>query len=210
MKSFTLHCLAAALCACAALAGCGEPAWRASAASSSPRTGAGVAATRFGQPLRVQGRSVQAGDPAPDVVLSDTGAADVRLSDFRGRIVLLSVVPDINTPVCSSTTLRLEHEAPHLGDGVAVVTVSGDSPFVQERWMETNDCSAVRMLSDSRRRAFGRAFGVGVEGEDVLVRSMFVIDREGILRHVELVGEQADAPDEDAALAVVRRLKAGG
>lgn len=195
---------------CSALAGCGEPAWRATAAPSSDHTGPGTPATRLGRPMQLEGNVIRAGDPAPDVVLEDLQADDVRLSSLRGRIVLLSVVPAINTPVCSSTTLHLEQEASRLGEDVKVVTVSADSPFDQEAWMRENGCSAVTMLSDRRRREFGRAFGVAIAGADVLARAMFVIDRAGIVRHVELVGEQADAPDEKAALRVARRLQSAG
>ncbi len=203
-----LSIVLASVLAAALPGGCGEPAWRASAAPRSDRTGPGTPATRFGRPLSLQGRPLKVGDAAPDVVLDDRVGGEVRLSSLRGKVVLISVVPDINTPVCASTTRRLDEAAPRLGDGVAVVTVSADSPFVQDAWCRENECSAVRMLSDRARRQFGQAFGVTVAGEDVLARSMFVIGRDGTVRHVEVVGEQSDAPDEAEALGVVRRLQA--
>jgi thiol peroxidase len=200
-------CCAALLLTCGLIVGCGEPAWRTSAAESSAVTGAATTPTRFGQPIRLAGNTLAVGDRAPDVTLVDRHGRNVRLSSLRGKVVLLSVVPDINTPVCASTTRRLNALAPQLGEEVAVLTVSADSPHEQDAWAAANNCRAVALLSDDLRKQFGRAFGVAVAGEPVLARSMFVIDREGVIRHIEVVGEQTDAPDGAAALAVVRRLR---
>jgi thiol peroxidase len=68
----------------------------------------------------------------------------------------------------------------------------------------------VRTLSDHREAAFGQAYGVLLKGLRLLARAVFVVDRSGTVRYVQIVKELTSEPDYDAALQVVTKLKKEG
>jgi len=88
------------------------------------------AITMKGNPLTLTGNEIKAGDNAPDVTLVANDLSEVKLSSFKGKKVILSVVPSLDTPVCDLETKRFNQEASKLSD-VVVLTVSKDLPFAQ-------------------------------------------------------------------------------
>src|SRR2546427_9725499 len=86
-----------------------------------------------GTPLTLVGPEIKPGQPAPDVTAVDTSLQAVRLSDARGKVLLLSSVPSLDTPVCDTETRRVNQEAGKPGPGSAVWTISMGLPFAHER-----------------------------------------------------------------------------
>ncbi|MEJ5357423.1 MAG: thiol peroxidase [Desulfobacterales bacterium] len=166
------------------------------------------AVTLRGNPLTLVGEEIREGAPAPDVVLLDNDLRPVRLSDFRGKVLIVSTVPSLDTPVCDMETRRFNTEAAALGADVQVLTVSMDLPFAQKRWCGAAGVDKVKTLSDHREAAFGRAFGVLIQELRLLARSVFVVDREGVVRYVQHVKEVSQEPDYGAVIAAVKKLLA--
>lgn len=159
-----------------------------------------------GKPLTLLGSTPGIGEEAPDATLLANDLSEAAISDSLGKVCILSVVPSLDTPVCDAQTRRFNTEAGSFGDDVVILTISMDLPFAQARWCGSAGIEAVRTLSDHREAAFGAAYGVLVEELRFLARAVFVLDREGIIRHVEIVDEMTRPPDYDAALAVMRQL----
>jgi len=164
------------------------------------------AATMKGNPLTLVGNEVKAGDKAPDSVLVDSDLSEVRLSSFFGKVLVLSAVPSLDTPVCDTETRRFNEEAARLGHEVKIVTVSMDLPFAQKRWCGAAGVENVVTLSDHRNASFGQDYGILIKGLRLLARAVFVVDKEGVVRYVQLVKEVADEPDYDEVLAEVKKL----
>lgn len=164
------------------------------------------AVTLRGNPLTLVGEEIRPGAPAPDVTLLDNDLKPVKLSDFRGKVLIVSSVPSLDTPVCDMETRRFNTEAAGLGADVQVLTVSMDLPFAQKRWCGAAGVDKVKTLSDHREAAFGRAFGVLIQELRLLARSIFVVDREGIVRYVQHVKEVSQEPDYGAVIAAVKKL----
>lgn len=158
-------------------------------------------------PMTGLGRELHVGERAPDAVLAGKGFVPepVRLSDYRGKVLILSTVPSLDTPTCDRETRRWEQERLALGDQVEMLTVSVDLPFAQARWCGAAD---VRHATASayRNPQFGIDYGVGLKENGLLARAVFVIDREGVLRHVDYVRQISDEPDYAAALGAAREL----
>ena len=159
-----------------------------------------------GNPLTLVGNEVKAGDKAPDSVLVGSDLSEVRLSSFFGRVLVLSAVPSLDTPVCDTETRRFNEEAARLGHEVKIVTVSMDLPFAQKRWCGAAGVENVVTLSDHRNASFGQDYGILIKGLRLLARAVFVVDKEGVVRYVQLVKEVADEPDYDEVLAEVKKL----
>jgi thiol peroxidase len=103
-------------------------------------------------------------------------------------------------------TRRFNDEAGRLGDNVEILTISMDLPFAQKRWCGAAGVDRVQTLSDHRDAAFGQAYGVLIKGLRLLARAVFVVDKEGTIRYIELVKEIASEPDYDSVLTAVKEL----
>ncbi len=159
-----------------------------------------------GDPLTVIGPKLQPGDPFPAVKLVAPDLSEVNLADMRGQVLLISVVPSLDTGICDAQTRRFNEEAEKLGDRVKVITVSADLPWAQRRWLNDAEAKHIIALSDHRDMAFGDAAGTHVKELRIEQRAIFVVDREGKVAYAEYVPEIAQHPDYDAALEAVQRL----
>jgi thiol peroxidase len=160
--------------------------------------------TAHGTPVTLLGPDLKVGDPAPDFAVVDGAFKPVRLSDYKGKTVLISAVPSLDTKVCSLQTKRFNDEAEKLSLNVAVVTISEDLPFAQTRFCGAENIKTSRVLSDSVHREFGLRYGVLIKDMGLLARSIWVIGPDGRIRYRELVPELTNHPDYDRALAAVR------
>jgi thioredoxin-dependent peroxiredoxin len=161
------------------------------------------AVTMKGSPLTLVGNEIKPGDKAPDFEVLDNGLAPVKLGAYRGKVIVLSAVPSLDTPVCDLETRTFNTEAAKLSDDVVILTVSMDLPFAQKRWCGAAGVERVTTLSDHKDASFGLAYGVLIKELRLLARCVFVIDRKGIVRHVELVKEITHEPDYESVLKAV-------
>jgi thiol peroxidase len=159
--------------------------------------------TLHGNPMTLLGPALVKGQPAPDVTLLDNDLQPAKISDYRGKVVVISSVPSLDTPTCDLQTRRFNQEAANLGDDVAILTISMDLPFAQKRWCGAAGADQVIALSDHKDAAFGQAYGMQIKELRLLARGVFVLDRDGIVVHAQLVPEIGDEPDYDQALAAV-------
>jgi thiol peroxidase len=103
-------------------------------------------------------------------------------------------------------TRRFNEDAGRLGEDVRILTISMDLPFAQKRWCGNAGVDRVITLSDHRQASFGTAYGVLIKELRLLARAVFVLDREGIIRYIQIVKEVTDEPDYDAVLEAVQKL----
>ena len=164
------------------------------------------ATTMKGNPLTLVGPELSKGDPAPDVEVLDNDLNPVRLSSFKGKICVLSIVPSLDTPVCDMQTRRFNDEAGKLGDDVVILTISMDLPFAQKRWCGAAGVDKVSTFSDHREAAFGEAYGVLIKELRLLARAIFVVDKQGTIQYRQLVKEVSEEPNYEAVLEAIKRL----
>ena len=157
-------------------------------------------------PITLLGKEVSVGDLANDFTVLANDLSPVTLADSNGLVRLISVIPSIDTGVCSAQTRKFNEEASSLGDDVRVLTISADLPFAQARWCATEGIDNVQTLSDHRDLSFGEAYGVVMKELRLLARSVFVIDKDNKVTYVEYVGEGTDHPDYEKAILAVKKL----
>lgn len=162
--------------------------------------------TLNGNKFSLSGAELNVGLKAPDFTLAANDLSDVSLKDFKGRVVVLSAVPSLDTPTCSLETARFNKEAGKLGDKVKILTVSKDLPFAQARWCAAQGVKNLQTLSDYKNTSFSQDYGLLIKGLYLLTRAVFVIDGEGIIRYVQFVKEVSNEPDYKAVLDAVNEL----
>lgn len=162
--------------------------------------------TMQGKGLTLSGRELKKGDQLPDVELVGTDLGTVRITDFRGKVLMIAAVPSLDTAVCNLEARRFDQEAERLGENVRVLVVSMDLPFAQKRWAEAAGVRNIKTLSDHRDAAFGREYGLLLKELRLLARAVLVADRDGRLQYVQIVPEVTHEPDYAAALSVAREL----
>ncbi len=164
------------------------------------------AVTLKGKPVTLLGKEVNVGQPAPDCTLIANDLSEVKLSSFKGKKVIFSVVPSLDTPVCDKQTKRFNEEAARLKDTV-ILTISMDLPFAQKRWCGLTGSDKIQTLSDHRDAQFGQVYGVLIKDLRILARAVFITDQKGFIRYKQIVNEIATEPDYSAAFEAVKNLK---
>ena len=157
-------------------------------------------------PLTLIGNKVEVGQQAPDFEVLNGELSPVKLSAFAGKIRIISAVPSLDTSVCDIQTRRFNQEAQRIGNDVRILTISMDLPFAQKRWCGAAGIENLETLSDHRDASFGKAFGVLIKELRLLARSIFVIDKKGVIRYIEIVPELTHEPDYEAAINATKQL----
>jgi len=161
--------------------------------------------TFMGNPITLLGDMVEPGMVAPNFTALKADLTPTSLSDFIGKVVLISSVPSVDTGVCAAQTRRFNTEAASLGD-VVILTISCDLPFALGRFCAAEGIDKVITLSDHKETDFGLKYGFLIEELRLLNRGIVVVDKDGIIRYVEYVKENTNHPDYDAAIAAARKL----
>ena len=163
--------------------------------------------TMKGKPLTLAGTDIRVNDKAPEFTVLTGDLAEVRLSDFgKGTVKVVSVTPSLDTPTCDLQLRRFNHEAGLLPHDVVVLNISMDLPFAVSRFCTTAGIDKARGLSDHRDASFGNAYGVLIKELRLLARSIFIIDKDNVVRYKEIVPEQSSHPDYDKALAALHNI----
>ena len=159
-----------------------------------------------GKPVTLTGKPIKVGQKAPDAEVVANDLSVVKLSSYFGKKCIIASVPSLDTSVCDIETRKFNEEAGKLGSDVVVLTISMDLPFAQKRWCGAAGIKNVITLSDYRYASFGNAYGVLIKDLRLLARAVFVVDKTGVVRYVQIVPEIATEPDYAAALEAVKKL----
>lgn len=162
-----------------------------------------------GGSLTLVGPEAQVGAQAPNFTVLDNDLKPLTLADFKGKTLLIVSVPSLDTPVCDLEARRFNEEAAKLSPSVRILVISMDLPFAQKRWCGAEGVKNVVTLSDYRGASFGMAYGVLIRELRLLARAVFVVDRQGVIRYVQIVPELSQEPDYAPVLAAVAELTRG-
>ena len=159
-----------------------------------------------GNPVQMGGTMPQEGAAAPDFSLVANDMSAVTLQDSEGKVRIVSVVPSIDTGVCSTETARFNREMDNMPDNVVGYTVSVDTPFAQKRWCGAESVEKMQLLSDFKGQKFAHDYGVYLDDLGITARCIFIIDRDGRIAYTQLVPEVSQEPDYNAVMQKARAL----
>ena len=160
-----------------------------------------------GDKVNLEGKEIKVGDMAPSFKAVNKDLSDFNSEDLKGKIVVYSVAPSIDTPVCALQATTFNEEATKLSDDVKIVTVTVDLPFAQERFCSVKGIDNADIVSDYRYKEFGQKFGFMMEELQLLARGVVIVDRDGKVAYVEYVPEVTNDVNFDKALEEVKKLK---
>lgn len=163
--------------------------------------------TMRGKPVTLLGTKAYVGEAAPDFTGIDGKMKEVKLSDFKGKVVILSVFPSVDTKVCAAQTRKFNEEASGLGEDVVVLTLSKDLPFALERFCAAEGIDRIYTLSDYRESEFGMNYGFLMKENKLLARGVVVVGKDGKIFYVQYVKEIGQEPDYKAAIAAAKKAK---
>ena len=164
-----------------------------------------------GKPLKLLGSPVTVGKPLPSVELLDAmSMSNVDLSKERGSVLLLSIVPSLDTLVCEEQTHYLGEKGGMLPKEVRRIVISRDTPFAQKRFAKEAKLTNLQYLSDYKQGDFARSTGILTEGHMLFARSVIILDRKGVIRYIQVVPEMTHLPDMDKAFEKANELAKEG
>lgn len=153
-----------------------------------------------GSPLTLVGRRLESGAPAPVFKVISQDLKEVGLSDFKGRIKVITSFPSLDTPVCDLQVKEFNKKASVVSNEVVILGISKDLPFAQKRFCDTFDIKNIVVLSDYKFSSFGINYGLLIKELNLLARAVLIVDKEDILRYFQVVGELTTPPDYEDAL----------
>lgn len=156
-----------------------------------------------GSPMTLAGRALEVGEAAPDFKVVDSSMAEINLSDFKGKIKIITFFLSLDTPVCDLQVKEFNKRASSLSPDIVIIGLSKDLPFAQKRFCHDNDIESIKVLSDYKYSSFGINYGVLVKELNLLARGVVIIDKADIIRYFKMVSELTMPPDYDDALKVL-------
>jgi thiol peroxidase len=147
------------------------------------------------------GDEVKVGQIAPEFTSAVTGWATVNpLQESKGKVLIISAVPSLDTDVCDRETRRFNEEAAKLSDDIVIYTVSTDFPMAQKRWCGAVGVDKVKVVSDVVDTDFGLKYGIVIKERRYLRRSVFIVGRNGKLTYVNYLPTLGEEPNYDEVI----------
>lgn len=160
--------------------------------------------TAQGKPVTLLGKNIEVGEQAPNFKVVDNNFNAVILDDYKGQAVLISVVPSLDTGVCSIQTKYFNEKVALQFPSVVMLTISTDLPFAQKRFCKAENIDKVTTLSDSVWRDFGQKYGVIIKDMGLLTRTVFILDNSHKVIYKQMVSNLSAEPEYDS---VIKKLK---
>jgi len=161
--------------------------------------------TLKGTPIQTSGQLPSIGSKAPDFKLVNSDLKDCSLSDYKGKRKILSIVPSLDTSVCSLSAKKF-NQAIEKHPQIAVLVISADLPFAQKRVCGAENLKNITTLSMMRSKDFAKDYGILIQDgplAGLCARSIVVLDENDKIMYTELVPEIAQEPNYDKALEAV-------
>jgi thiol peroxidase len=171
----------------------------------------GTQVTFKGKTVNLLGSPISVGRPLPSVELTDAMTMNqVDLSKQGGSVLVLSIVPSLDTPVCEEQTHYFGEKGNEVPKDVKRIVISRDTPFAQKRFAKEARLTNLEYLSDYKQGDFARSTGLLTEGLMLFARSVIVVDKQGIVRYIQVVPEMSHLPDLDKAFERANELAKEG
>ncbi|WMS89642.1 thiol peroxidase [Pseudoalteromonas sp. HL-AS1] len=159
-----------------------------------------------GKPVTLLGQGISVGDSAPNFKVVDDNFIPVTLEDYKGQAVLISVVPSLDTGICSLQTKHFNEKVASQFPSVVMLTISADLPFAQKRFCKAENIDKITTLSDSVWRDFGQKYGLIIKDMGLLTRTVFILDESHNVIYKQLVSSLSTEPEYNSVIEKLKTL----
>lgn len=163
--------------------------------------------TMHGNRFTLDGEIIQIGKQAPEFTAVDADLKPIKLSDYKGKIIVISSFPSIDTSVCSAQMHHFNQMATQLDKDVVIFAISCDLPFALKRYCAAEGIDQVVTLSDYKDVEFGTRYGFLIPALRLLTRGVILIGKDNEVKYVEYVPEITQEPNYEKALEAIKKLK---
>ena len=125
--------------------------------------------------------------------------------NLNNKVSVINVLPSIDTPACEAQT-HLLSESMLLAKDVHRVVISRDLPMAQTKFVKAEGLSNLSFYSDYKYASFGKWSGLLMKGEELLTRAVIVVDKNAIVRHMQIVRDVQKLPNMKKAFKVANKL----
>ena len=159
-----------------------------------------------GSPVTTVGELPAVGTLAPEFTLTKGDLSDAKLSDYKGKRIILNIFPSVDTGVCAASARHFNKDAASL-ENTVVLCISKDLPFAQARFCAAEGIENVIMLSEFKNNDFSVAYGLLLNSGPLAglhSRVVIVLDTEGKVLYTEQVAEITEEPNYEKALSALQ------
>lgn len=157
-----------------------------------------------GQPRQLVGNPPMVGDELPHFKVFDKNHEKIKTRQLLGQVTLISVIPNINTPVCSIQTKKFNQTMDQFPE-VNFLTVSTNLVEDQQKWCAAEGVQNMQLVSD-HEQSFGYAMKLLIPDEGFLARSVWIINPDGKIVYREIVDDLEHEPNYEAAIEELKKL----
>jgi thiol peroxidase len=158
-----------------------------------------------GQAVTVLGSDLKPGDAAPEFSVQTLNWTQFSgLANTEGKVRIIAAIPSLDTEVCDRETRRFNLEAAGLGKDIAILVISTDLPFAQNRWCGAAGVDQVTVLSDHMSADFGSKYSCLIKEARILRRAVFVVDRAGKISYATYMPALGEEPNYTDVLAAAQ------
>lgn len=156
-----------------------------------------------GEPIELEGTLPEIGLAAPAFTVKDSEGNIFTKEDLFGKVTIISVVPDIDTSVCSIQSNKFNDFAKK-AEGINVISISNNTQEALGAWKDAQEAT-IPMYNDATQ--FAKDYGIYLPSLDKTARSVFVLNPNNEVAYVELVDEVSSEPDYDKAITAAEAAK---
>ena len=158
-------------------------------------------------PVSLIGRRLKIDGYAHNFKVVDRELNNINLVNFGDKIKIITTFPSLNTSVCSLQVKKFNNELYKKSDDIVYLGISKDLPFAQKVFCDDNNISNIILLSDYKYSSFGINYGLLIKELNLLARSALIIDRNNVLRYLQIADETTNELDYENILVNLEKIQ---
>jgi len=162
--------------------------------------------TLKGKQVTLIGRIIKENMVAPTFSVSNHELKEVSLDDFTDKIKIITTFISLDTTVCDLQVKEFNQRAKKLAQEVVVIGISNDLPFAEDRFCKENTIKDMQVLSDYKNNSFGINYGLLIKEINLLARSVIIIDKNNVIRYIQIVNEITTPPDYEDVITHLKEI----
>jgi thioredoxin-dependent peroxiredoxin len=162
-----------------------------------------------GNPVNLKGDLPKEGQKAEDFVFVKSDLTESRLSDIKDKIKVIIAVSSLDTSVCAAEVFNFSQKLSNR-PGIEALVISKDLPFAMKRYMQNNHIENIIAASDFRYGDFINKYNTEmINGplKGLSARAVIIVDKDDVIKYVELVPEVSEEPQYNKAIAIINSLQ---